>query len=84
MFPIAVSTAQVLGTPQAPLNAMPFAMAIALGAAGSFAMPIGYQTNLMVLGPGGYRTTDFLKVGVPLSLLFWGTSSLLIPLVWPF
>lgn len=84
MFPIAVSTAHALGTPADPVSAMPFAMGIALGAAGSFAMPIGYQTNLMVLGPGGYHTTDFLKVGLPLSLLFWGIASLLIPLVWPF
>ena len=84
MFPIAVSTAHALGTPENPMSAMPFAMAIVLGAAGSFATPIGYQTNLMVLGPGGYRTSDFLKVGIPLSLLFWGTASLLIPQVWPF
>ena len=79
MFPIAVSTAQSLG-----VNAMPFVMAIALGAAGSFATPVGYQTNLMVLGPGGYRASDFLKIGVPLSLLYWGAATLLIPQVWSF
>jgi di/tricarboxylate transporter len=84
MFPIAVSTAIALGTPESPMSAMPFAMAIVFGAAGSFATPIGYQTNLMVFGPGGYRASDFLKVGIPLSVLFWGTASLLIPLVWPF
>ena len=79
MFPIAVSSAQALG-----VSAMPFAMGIALGAAGSFAMPIGYQTNLMVLGPGGYRASDFLKIGVPLSLLYWAAATLLIPQVWSF
>ncbi len=84
MFPIAVSTAHALGTLENPMSAMPFAMAVVFGAAGSFATPIGYQTNLMVLGPGGYRASDFLKVGIPLSVLFWGTASLLIPRVWPF
>jgi di/tricarboxylate transporter len=84
MFPIGISAAQALGTALAPVDPMPFAMAIAFGAAGSFAMPIGYQTNLMVLGPGGYRSSDFLRVGVPLSVLFWATASLLTPLVWPF
>ncbi len=79
MFPIAVSSAQALG-----VSAMPFAMGIALGAAGSFATPIGYQTNLMVLGPGGYRASDFLKIGVPLSLLYWAAATLLIPQVWSF
>ena len=79
MFPIAVSSAQALG-----VSAMPFAMGIALGAAGSFATPIGYQTNLMVLGPGGYRASDFLKIGVPLSLLYWAAATLLVPQVWSF
>jgi di/tricarboxylate transporter len=84
MFPIAVSTAESLSTVEATVSAMPFVIAIMMGATGSFATPIGYQTNLMVMGPGGYHFVDFLRIGVPLSLLFWLTSVLLIPQLWPF
>lgn len=79
LFPIAVQTATTLGT-----SPMPFAIAIMMGAAASFATPIGYQTNLMVFGPGGYRFSDYLKIGMPLSLLVWLTAVLLIPVFWPF
>ncbi len=84
MFPIAVSTADVLGGPGAGLSAMPFVIAVAMGAVASFATPIGYQTNLMVMGPGGYRFGDYVRIGLPLSLLVWLTSVLLIPHIWPF
>ena len=65
MFPIAISTALALGT-----QIHPFAIAVALGASSSFATPISYQTNLMVYGPGGYKFTDYIKIGLPLQFLF--------------
>jgi di/tricarboxylate transporter len=79
VFPIAMSAAQSAG-----LDPKPFVIAIAISASASFATPIGYQTNLMVQGPGGYTFTDFLRVGLPLNLLFMVTSIVVIPLVWGF
>jgi di/tricarboxylate transporter len=78
VFPIAMSAAQNAG-----LDPRPFVIAIAISASASFATPIGYQTNLMVQGPGGYTFRDFLRVGLPLNLLFLLVSILVIPLVWP-
>ena len=49
-----------------------------------FASPVGYQTHMMVFGPGGYRFTDFVRVGIPLNLLMGITAVILIPLIWPF
>jgi len=69
MFPVGVAAAANLS-----VAFMPFAIAIIVGAACSLATPIGYQTNLMVYGPGGYRTTDFLRLGVPLSVLVLAVS----------
>jgi di/tricarboxylate transporter len=63
---------------------MPFVIVIMVGASASFATPIGYQTNLMVYGPGGYRFTDFLRVGIPINLLFWLITVMVTPLVFPF
>lgn len=79
MFPFAVSMAE-----QVQASPRPFVMAVAFAASASFVTPIGYQTNLMVLGPGGYKVTDFARVGLPLSLLVWALGTLLIPLAWPF
>lgn len=79
IFPIAISSSEQMG-----LNPMPFAIAVAIAASASFATPIGYQTNLMVYGPGGYKFTDFLKVGIPMNLTFMAISLLVIPMVWGF
>ena len=79
VFPIALSTSESLG-----VNFMPFAIAIMMAASASFSTPIGYQTNLMVYGPGGYRFTDYFRVGVPLNLLLAVVTVSLAPLIWPF
>jgi di/tricarboxylate transporter len=78
MFPIALATATSLDA-----NVITFAVCIMMAASASFSTPIGYQTNLMVLGPGGYRFTDYLRVGIPLNLLIALTTLLIAPLVWP-
>ncbi|VAX41145.1 Sulfate permease, Trk-type [hydrothermal vent metagenome] len=78
-FPIAMATATNLN-----VNHMPFAIAVMIAAAASFATPHGYQTNLMVHGPGGYRTSDYLRFGGPLTLLVGVVSLIIIPLVWSF
>lgn len=79
MVPIALSTADQLGT-----SPMPFAVGVALAASCSFLTPVGYQTNLLVQGPGGYRLQDYLRLGVPLALICWLTAVLVIPWVFPF
>lgn len=82
MIPIAVGVA--LAGPAGGYSTRPFILAVALAASLSFATPIGYQTNLMVMGPGGYRPADYLRVGLPLTLLLLVLSVVLVPLVWPF
>lgn len=79
MFPIGLAAAQQLG-----VSAMPFIIAVMVGASASFITPIGYQTNMMVYGPGGYRFTDYVRVGTPLSILVGAVVLLIIPRVWPF
>ncbi|MFO0871947.1 MAG: SLC13 family permease [Pirellulales bacterium] len=66
------------------LDSRPFVIAVALAASYAFASPIGYQTHMMVYGPGGYRFTDFVKVGLPLNIVLWIAAVLLIPLIWGF
>ena len=53
-------------------------------ASASFITPVGYQTNLMVFGPGGYRYSDYIKVGLPLGIILWIISVIMIPMIWPF
>jgi di/tricarboxylate transporter len=78
MVPIALSVAAGLG-----VDPRPFAIAVAFAGSAAFSTPIGYQTNTLVYGPGGYRFTDFTRVGLPLNLILWGVASVLIPLFWP-
>jgi di/tricarboxylate transporter len=59
-------------------------IAVIMGAASSFATPYGYQTNMMVYGPGGYRSTDYLRLGGPLSVLIGIIVVIMIPWFWPF
>lgn len=66
------------------VNAQPLLMAIAFGASASFMTPMGYQTNAIVMGPGGYSFADYLRIGVPLTLLTWGLATFFVPLIWLF
>ncbi len=79
VFPVALSLAASLG-----VDFMPFAMVMIVAASASFSSPIGYQTNLMVYGPGGYQFTDFTKIGLPLNLIVGLIAVSLIPYIWNF
>jgi di/tricarboxylate transporter len=79
VFPFAVAISGDIGA-----NPRPFVMAVAFAASASFMTPLGYQTNLMVYGPGGYRVGDFVRIGLPLNLILLACATILIPLVWPF
>ncbi len=76
--PIAIGLANAIG-----IDARPLVVAVMVAASASFATPIGYQTNMLVYGPGGYRFTDFMKVGIPLNLSIGLLASALIPFIWP-
>jgi len=78
-FPIAWQTAADLG-----VNPMPFVMAITVAASCGFATPMGYQTNLMIYGPGGYKFSDYMRFGGPLNLLVMAVTVALAPLIWSF
>lgn len=79
MFPIAVTVAEQIG-----VNHLPFIIAIMIAASASFITPLGYQTNLMVYGPGQYRFSDYVRVGLPLSVIVALTALTIIPRVWGF
>lgn len=79
MLPFSLATAQSL-----EVSYLPFVIAVMMAASAGFATPIGYQTNLMVYGPGGYKFTDYLKIGVPLDLLIMAVTVVLTPLAFPF
>ncbi|WP_137701827.1 SLC13 family permease [Marimonas lutisalis] len=76
--PIAIGLAEAMG-----VDARPLVVAVMVAASASFATPIGYQTNMLVYGPGGYRFTDFMRVGIPLNLSVGLLASAVIPLIWP-
>lgn len=76
--PIAIELAQNLG-----LDPRPFVVAVMFSASVAFATPVGYQTNMMVYGPGGYRFSDYMRVGIPLNIITGLLASALIPIIWP-
>ncbi len=78
-FPIALTAANQMG-----VQVMPFAITIMVAASASFATPIGYQTNLMVFNAGGYRFADFVRIGLPLTVLVGLVTVALVPLIWAF
>jgi di/tricarboxylate transporter len=77
--PVALGVAEALG-----VDSRPFIVAVCFAASAEFMTPMGYQTNLMVYGPGGYRFVDYLRFGAPLNLLFWLLATVMIPRLWPF
>lgn len=79
LTPVAIAMGESLG-----VEARPFVFAVCFAASASFMTPTGYQTNMMVYGPGSYRFLDFTRFGTPLNLFFWIAASFLIPWFWPF
>ena len=77
-FPLALAVADKLG-----VNPMPFFICICIAASAAFSTPIGYQTNLLVQNIGGYRFTDYVKVGLPLNIIVFIISVFVIPIIWP-
>jgi di/tricarboxylate transporter len=78
MTPIALAVTNQMG-----LDPRAFVFAVAFAASASFITPVGYQTNLMVYGPGGYKFSDYIRVGFPLALIFWIVAIFVLPVLWP-
>ena len=78
MCPIAIGTASALG-----VSADSFLMAVAIGASCAFLTPIGHQNNTLILGPGGFRFSDYWRLGVPLEMLVVAIALPMLLLVWP-
>ena len=79
IVPISITTAYQLG-----VNPEPFVMTTVIAASSAFLLPIGHQANIIIYGLGGYRFTDFLKVGVWLTLLLLAVILVFVPIIWPF
>ena len=78
LIPLAVEIATLLHA-----DPRPFLIGVAFGASACFATPIGYQTNTLVFGAGGYRFSDFVRLGLPMNVLHWTLASLFVPYFWP-
>ncbi|GIS55033.1 hypothetical protein Ct9H90mP29_20750 [bacterium] len=78
MTPISIAVAQQMG-----FDPRAFVFAVAFAASASFITPVGYQTNLMVYGPGGYKFSDYIRVGFPLAFFFWIRAIFILPILWP-
>ena len=79
MSPIVLGTAESLG-----ISPYPLMMAAAMAASASFASPVSHPANVLVMGPGGYRFTDYLRVGLPLTAVVFAVVMLVVPVFWPF
>lgn len=79
LVPIVVNLADQMG-----VDSRPFIITITIAASCAFALPMGYQTHMMVYGPGGYRFSDYLKVGIPLNIMTWVITCSIVPLIWAF
>jgi di/tricarboxylate transporter len=79
MTPVVLAVTSQLG-----IDSRPFIFAVCFAASASFITPVGYQTNLMVYGPGGYKFSDYIKVGLPLALIMFVLALIFIPILWPF
>ena len=79
LAPVAFNTANDLG-----ISPYPFMMVVAISASAAFLSPVGHSANILVMGPGGYRFSDYTKVGIPLTIVVLLTSLLVIPIFWPF
>jgi di/tricarboxylate transporter len=78
VFPICLEVAKVYDA-----DPRPFVMTLVFAASASFMTPIGYQTNMMVYGPGGYKFSDYIRVGLPMNLILWALAVILVPIFWP-